>query len=201
MIPGLWGAPVNLLSGIAPPNEYTEGSWSNASGGASSGGTHGNGKKKKYDELFKSKSPFGLDCYYDYYEALAEARRVKKPLLIDFTGHSCTNCRLMENKVWAVPDVLRKLREDVVIVSLYMDDKTELDSSEKYVSDLSHSKITTLGQMWNDFAGTSFNTNAEPYYVLFDQHEELLGEPTGYNSDVDKFSKLLDDAKIELKKR
>ena len=200
MIPGLWGAPVNILSGIAPPNEYNEGAWLNGSKSEAKETPTGNGKTKKYAEYFKDKTPLGLDCYYDYKEALEEARRVKKPLMIDFTGIVCTNCRKMENTVWAQPEVLRRLKEDVVLVSLYMDDKHKLDSSEIYVNKKGK-KITSIGDKWNDFAATAYNSNSEPYYVLIDQNEKLLVTPMGYDPHADLFAAFLDNAKEEYKKR
>ena len=200
MIPGLWGAPVNILSGIAPPNEYNEGVWLNGSKSEVKAASSGNESTKKYSAYFKDKTPLGLNCFYDYKEALAEAKRLKKPLMIDFTGIVCTNCRKMENTVWAQPEVLKRLKEDVVLVSLYMDDKHDLDSSEVYINKKGK-KITTIGDKWNDFAATAYNSNSEPYYVLIDQNEKLLVEPMGYNPDAAKFVAFLDNAKDEYKKR
>ena len=198
MIPGLWGAPVNILSGIAPPNEYNEGAWLNGSKSEVKESPPGNGTTKKYAEYFKDKTPLGLNCYYDYKEALEE--RVKKPLMIDFTGIVCTNCRKMENTVWAQPEVLKRLKEDVVLVSLYMDDKHDLVAKEVYTS-RKGKKITTLGAKWADFADSAYNSNSEPYYILIDQNEKLLVEPSGYNPHADQFVEFLDNAKEEYKKR
>ncbi len=204
MIPGLWGAPVNILSGIAPPNEYNEGPWINNSlnaGIAQNNTETSKTKTKKYEAYFKNKTPLGLDAYYDYQEALAEARRVKKPLMIDFTGIVCTNCRKMENTIWANPGILKRLKENVVLVSLFMDDKHQLDSNEVYISKRSSQKITTIGDKWNDFAATVFNSNSEPYYILLDQNEKLLVEPMGYDPDPSKFANFLDNGKTEYQHR
>ncbi|MFA6945326.1 MAG: cytochrome c biogenesis protein CcdA [Pedobacter sp.] len=158
MIPGLWGAPLKAISAWLPPQVTQEFDlYSNRdSGPAGAAGTSG----KKYAGLFHA--PHGLDAYYDYEEGLAYAKSVNKPILIDFTGWSCTNCRKMEASVWPDKEVLRRLREDYVLISLYVDDKTELSEAEKYVSSFSGKKVNTIGQKWSDFQASRFGTNSQP---------------------------------------
>jgi thiol:disulfide interchange protein len=200
MIPGLWGAPVNLLSGIAPPNEYTEGSFTGGAIAASNEKVNlVSNSTKKYAAQFKC--PYNLDCYFDYDEALAASKKEHKPIMIDFTGHACVNCRKMENTVWHDPRVLNKLKNDYILVSLYVDDKTDLEANEAFKSPSSGNKISTLGEKWSDLQASRFNTNSQPYYVLIDSNEKLLGEPTGYDPSVDKYVNFLELGKAEYQKR
>jgi thiol:disulfide interchange protein DsbD len=139
MIPGLWGAPLQGLSAWLPPQSMQD---FNLSFSASSSKVETPGKK--YSNLFHA--PHGLDAFYDYEEGLAQAKKLNKPVLLDFTGWSCTNCRKMEASVWSNPEVLGRLKSDIVLVSLYVDDKTELPEQEKYISKFSGKKIKTIGQ-------------------------------------------------------
>lgn len=200
IVPGLWGAPVNLLSGIAPPNEYTEGAFTGGNSVAvAEAPTKNSGIGRKYGEHFKC--PFSLDCYFDYDEALTASRKEHKPLMIDFTGHACVNCRKMENTVWHNPDVLARLKNDYILVSLYVDDKTDLDPKEVYTSKSSGNQINYLGAKWSDIQASRFETNSQPYYVLLDQNEKLLNEPQGYDPSIEKFVNFLEKGKQEYKKR
>jgi len=194
MVPGLWGAPLTPLSGILPPpgtqkfnlNElqYTL---------AQPGGTRASSslpKPVKYADKFHV--PFGLTGYFDLQEGLSVAKQINKPVMIDFTGWSCANCRKMENEVWSNPAVLKRLRDDFVIVSLYVDDKTALPLGEQYTNAAGES-ITTIGAKNLDFEIQAFNLNAQPLYKFVD----LAGKPLsavqyGYDPDVNKFLSHLD---------
>ena len=204
MIPGLWGAPVRLLSGIAPPSTYSE--WirepqqpsqsSMSSGGlAKSSDTD---KPHKYHDLFKS--PHGINAYYDYDEALAAARAAHKPLMLDFTGHACTNCRLMEENVWSDTKALAMLKNDYILVSLYADDRTDLPANEVYVSKYSGDKIADIGDKWKDMETGRYNTHALPFYVLLDNNEKMIGKYDGYDPDIAKFVGFLENGKSEFQK-
>lgn len=199
MVPGLWGAPVKILGGIAPPYQYNEGFIPGIAVNSTESNTSEPKHEKKYAGLFES--PYNLDAYYDYQEALDEARKEGKPLMIDFTGHSCTNCRRMEENVWGDPSVLNQLKNDYVLVSLYVDDKTDLDSKDKYYSKALDSKVTTLGDKWSDLEASRYNTNAQPLYVLLDQNEQLLDQPYSFDADVSKFANYLQKAKEVYEKR
>jgi thiol:disulfide interchange protein DsbD len=111
--------------------------------------------------------------------------------MVDFTGWSCVNCRKMEDKVWVEPQILKKLRDDYVLVSLYVDDKTELPENEKKVSKTTGKKIKTIGNKWSDLQTERYATNTQPFYVLLDGNEQLLTTPSGYNPDVTAFDDLL----------
>jgi thioredoxin-related protein len=115
-----------------------------------------------------------------------------KPIFIDFTGHGCVNCREMEANVWSDPAVLKRLREEYVVVALYVDDKTDLPEGEKYISKYDGKEKTTIGKKYADYQITKFNVNAQPYYVLMDENENVLVKPIAYDLNVDNFVKFLD---------
>jgi len=201
MVPGLWGAPVRLLSGIAPPSSYSE--WIHEEPGQKADAsllakTDNTDKPHKYHDLFKS--PHGIKAYYDYDEALAAAKAAHKPLMLDFTGHACTNCRLMEENVWSNPTALAMLKNDYVLVSLYADDRTALPVNEQFISKYSGDKIEDIGDKWKDLETGRYNTNALPFYVLLDNNENMIGKYDGYDPDADKFLAFLSNGKSEFLK-
>jgi len=186
MVPGLWGAPLQAISAWLPPSStqpfdlYTR-----CEPSATSPQTNG----KKYVSLFHA--PHGLDAYYDYEQGLAFAKKVNKPVLLDFTGWSCTNCRKMEASVWSDPQVLQKLKQDYVLISLYVDDKTELPKNEQYISKFSAKEIKTLGQKWSDLQASGFGTNSQPYYILVNPEGQLLVPPQAFDLDINKYIEFL----------
>jgi thiol:disulfide interchange protein len=180
LIPGIWGAPLKLISGITPPLNYSEAPF--GFGGGGSGQPAG-----KLPEGAKI-AVHGIVAFEDYETAFAYAKEVNKPLLIDFTGKVCTNCRRMEDNVWVDPEVLSILKNDVVLVSLYCDDnETELPKNEQFVSKYSGRKITTVGKKWNDFQMGRFESNERPLYVLVGKDEKNLNKPVGYTPDIKKY--------------
>jgi thiol:disulfide interchange protein len=195
MIPGLWGAPLKGISAWLPPQTTQDFDlYSNAGSAVTKAETSG----KKYAGLFHA--PHGLDAFYDYEQGLAYAKSVNKPILIDFTGWSCTNCRKMEASVWPDKEVLRRLREDYVLISLYVDDKTELSQEDKYNSVFSGKKISSIGQKWSDFQASKFGTNSQPYYVIADHDGTVLVAPQAFNLDVNTYIKFLESGKIAFEK-
>ena len=193
LVPGMWGAPLKLISGFPPPTFYNEG-WSLNNNGASA-------EKKIVEGTDPEHCPHNLNCFHDYDVALAYARKIGKPLMVDFTGWSCVNCRKMEDQVWIDPRVLQRLNNDFVLVSLYVDDKTELPEEQKYISPTTGKKVKTTGNKFSDLQTSRFKTNSQPYYVLLDSNEQMLNSPTGYNPDIEKFIEFLDSAKAEFEKR
>ena len=107
--------------------------------------------------------------------------------MIDFTGYACVNCRKMEERVWAEPSILNVLKNDIVLISLYVDDKRKLPESEQYVSEVTGKKIRTTGNKWSDFQIERYQANAQPYYVLIDLEENNLNAPVGYTPDVEEY--------------
>jgi len=196
MIPGLWGAPLKGISAWLPPQTTQDFDlYSNVGTASAKVETPG----KKYAGLFHA--PHGLDAFYDYEEGLAYAKSVNKPILIDFTGWSCTNCRKMEASVWPDKEVLRRLREDYVLISLYVDDKTELRQEEKYESAFSGKKVNSIGQKWSDFQASKFGTNSQPYYVIADHDGNVLVPPQAFNLDVNNYTKFLESGRIAFEKK
>lgn len=193
LIPGMWGAPLKLISGFPPPTFYNEG-WT-------AGGSGGSSERKIIEGTDPEHCPHNLNCFHDYDLALAYARKIGKPLMVDFTGWSCVNCRKMEDQVWIDPRVLQRLNEDYVLVSLYVDDKKELAEKDKYVSATTGKKIKTTGNKYSDFQTSRFKTNSQPYYTLLDHQEQLLNTPQGYDPNIEKFIHFLDQGKEEFSKR
>jgi Thiol:disulfide interchange protein len=195
MIPGLWGAPLKSISAFLPPMS-TQDFVLTANVSAPALG-HNSGKHK-YSELFHA--PLGLDAFFDYEEGLAYAKKVNKPIFIDFTGHACVNCRKMEAAVWPDKEVLSRLSNDFVVIQLYVDDKTDLAVGEQTISKSSRKKIQTIGNKWSDFQASRFNANSQPFYVLLDVNGNLLVEPKGADYDPKSFTRYLDSALEAFKK-
>ena len=196
MIPGLWGAPLKALSGYLPPLTTQQFS---LSGSTSSSEASSSTEVVLYGDLLKI--PHGIPGYFDYEQALAAAKREGKPLLIDFTGHGCVNCRKMEENVWVDPQVIKRLKEDFVMVALYIDERLELPESKWYTSTYDEKVKKTLGKQNADFQITRFNNNAQPYYVILDHQEQLLATPRGYDTDIAAFVEFLDGASAEFQSR
>lgn len=196
LIPGLFGAPLKSLSAWLPPpstqdfnlSKLVENSRANQQSSAGK-----QTKAKKYATLFDS--PQGIDGFFDYEEGMEYAIKVNKPVLLDFTGHSCANCRRMEESVWSDPEVLRRIKEDFVLISLYVDDKTDLEEKDKYISTFSGKNIKNIGQKWSDFQASTFKTNSQPYYVILNHSGEMLGKPEAFNLDIDNYIHFLDKGK------
>ena len=207
MIPGMWGAPLKALSGYLPPQQtmdfdlkrinqensdkviqYVDAKMSNISVQ-----TEQVDKKvssvlceaPKYADFLHL--PHGLKGYFDYEQGLACAKAQNKPIYIDFTGHGCVNCREMEANVWSDPRVLEMLRDEYVIIALYVDDKTTLPEDEWMVNSKGKKKKTSIGSKNSAFQISKFDANAQPYYCLMGHNGELLVEPRSYNLDKDAF--------------
>ena len=170
MIPGLWGAPLKLINAFPPPMEYSESPFG-------VGGSAGNGSAAVLPEGAKL-GPHQIVVFEDYEKGLAYAKTVNKPIMLDFTGYACVNCRKMENNVWSDSRILSILKNDVVLISLYVDDKRELPKSEQHISKTTGSEIETVGDKWADFMISKYKTNTQPLYVLTDLEGNSLNETT-----------------------
>ncbi|GAB3955104.1 cytochrome c biogenesis protein CcdA [Spirosoma harenae] len=190
LIPGLWGAPLQSVAAFLPPQQTQDFDLYTRSLGGAPVADASHSAPKKYGDIFHA--PLGLNAFFDYDEGMAYARKVNKPVLIDFTGHACVNCRKMEASVWPDASVLKRLRDDYVLIQLYVDDKTELAENEKRVSSYSGKKIKTIGNQWSDLQASRFNTNSQPYYVLLGKDGKPLVEPEGANYDPTHFLNFLD---------
>ncbi len=197
LIPGFLGKPLDLISGWLPPMNTqhihilsdTEETNVNTN--------------KKYADLFHS--PYGIDGYYDYEEGLAHAKAENKPILLDFTGLGCENCRKIEMNVWAKPEILEIIKNDYVLISLYLDSREPLDSSlvrEEQYGGKTY-KIRTIGEHWSIFMMKNYHGLMQPYYVLLSPDGEKLCEPITYDEakDVEKYKKFLDTGLEKMKEK
>ena len=202
LIPGIWGAPLNLISGFPPPQSEEWSENVNAFSGSQSASyvdpAKTSGTEVKHHE---AGCPKGLEnCFHDYDEALAYARQVKKPLMIDFTGWTCVNCRKMEQQVWIKPEVLRLLRDEYVLVSLYTDERGQLPEAKKTISAITGKPFETYGQKWSELESSRYACNTQPLYVLLDNNEKKLMEPVSVTSVAD-YLIFLNGGLEEYKKR
>ncbi|HEY9045979.1 MAG TPA: cytochrome c biogenesis protein CcdA [Ohtaekwangia sp.] len=194
LIPGMWGAPLKALAGYLPPMHTHDFDLLSA---ARNSKPNEICDEPKYEEFLHL--PHGIKGYFDYKQAIACARQQNKPVFIDFTGHGCTNCREMEAVVWSDPQVLDKLKNDFVVVALYVDDKTELPESEWYTSKYDKKVKKTIGKQNADLQIANLNNNAQPFYVLVGKDERVLVSPFGYDKSVDHFVQFLESGKKKFK--
>ncbi len=210
LIPGMWGAPLNGVSAFVPPM----GTFEPFGGGASVGGGTINAAPEaktdvspvKYVADMKIYEPqvvrsLGLVTYFDYDEAVAASKKLKKPIMLDFTGINCVNCRKMESQVWSRPEVARRLKENFVVASLYCDmNKIVLPKEQQYFSKDLNAQVETLGDKNADLQAAKFGSNSQPFYFYVDENGTKLAD-NGYSYDPDeaKFIKHLDDVVAKYK--
>jgi thiol:disulfide interchange protein len=200
LLPGMFGAPLKALSGYLPPQSTHDFDLVRLLGqSAPAGPAPAQAAVAKYSDRFHL--PHGLTGYFEYQEGLAAAKKAGKPIFIDFTGHGCANCREMEANVWSDPAVLQRLRNDYVVIALYVDDRLELPESEWVTSTVDNKVKKTLGKVNSDFQIAKFNNNAQPFYVLLDQDGKLLVRPKVYDLDVKRFADFLDSGTAEFRAR
>lgn len=193
LIPGMFGAPLKALSGYMPPmhthdfdlNDIIRKNVRVVGATATLQPENELCETPKFHE--KLHLPHGLEGYFDYDQGLACAKALNKPLFIDFTGHGCVNCREMEANVWSDPRVLEILKNEYIVVALYVDDKTDLPESEWVLSEYDGKWKKTIGRKFADFQISKFGVNAQPYYVLLGHHHDVLAQPRAYNLNVDEF--------------
>src|SRR5690606_7614284 len=178
MIPGLFGAPLKLISAFPPPQTYSE-----------SPSGWGSGTVDRTEQLPDGAKfgEHGIVTFTDYEKGLAYAKSVGKPVLIDFTGFACVNCRKMEINVWSDEQVLKVLQNEVVLISLYVDDKRPLPESEQFVSATTGKKVKMIGNKWTDVMTSRYETNTQPFYVLMGHDEKNLVDPVGYTPDIKEY--------------
>ncbi|MCB4809050.1 thioredoxin family protein [Tamlana sp. 62-3] len=190
MIPGLWGAPLNLISAFPPPLEYSESPYGvgyTKVGGGAMAAAH-----SELPDGAHLLAPHDILAFNDYDKGLAYAKQIGKPVMIDFTGWACVNCRKMEQNVWPKPEVLNILKNDVVLISLYVDDKRPLEANEVTESKLRPGKqLKYIGQKWSELQTIKYKANSQPFYVLMDHDEKNLVDPVGYTPDVEAYKNWL----------
>lgn len=189
MVPGLWGAPVKLISGFPPSSYYAE---SPLGVGRESAGISSATANTEIPAGMHQ-GPQGIPAFDDLQPALEYAKKVNKPLLLDFTGKTCVNCRKMEDNVWSDQEVRNMLTNDYVLVSLYVDLRKELPENEVYISKETGKKIRNVGQKWADFQLSRFHIQGQPYYVLITPDEEVLNAPMAFNLNVDEYKQWLQE--------
>ena len=212
LIPGMFGAPLKAISGYLPPmtshdfdlhriirDEVKLVDHRSAGLATFADSATGLCEKPKFSEFLEL--PHGLEGFFDFEQGLACAKAQSKPVFIDFTGHGCVNCREMEATVWSDPRVLERLKNDFVIIALYVDDKTDLPQNEWITSTYDQKVKKTIGKKFADFQISRFGVNAQPYYVLLDQSQQLLTKPTARDLNPDHFIEFLDKGLAEFKAR
>ncbi len=144
-----------------------------------------------YSFIHPSKCPQNLECFKTLEEGLAFAKKKNKPVMFDFTGYACVNCRKMEESVWPDQDILAMLKEDYVVISLYVDDKEMLPEEEQYISEATDKKVRTIGNRNTDFQISNFKNNSQPFYVLVTPDEKMLTLPVGYTPNEKEYADFL----------
>jgi len=198
LIPGMWGAPLNLISAFPPPLEYSESPY-----GVGYSKTGGVLSATEHDELPEGAhllAPHDILAFNDYDKGLAYAKEVGKPVMIDFTGWACVNCRKMEQNVWPQPKVLDVLKNKVVLISLYVDDKRPLPSGEEVDSKLKPGKkLKYIGQKWSELQTIRYKANSQPFYVLMGHDEENLIDPIAYTPNFEDYYAWLEEGVKKFK--
>ena len=191
MLPGIFGAPVKLISGFPPPEHYAE----SKSGAYAQPVVNmvGTGESSAVEVEHGDHCPNGLPCFNDFEAGLAYAKEVGKPIMIDFTGWGCQNCRKMEENVWVDERVHKRLRDDVVLISLYVDERTEFPKEEQYISEVTGRKIKNIGNKWSEFEEVNFGAVSQPLYVFLG-HDDLkpLIETRGADLDIEAYIEWMD---------
>lgn len=154
----------NLLSGLAPPAGHSY--------------------------IFPKSCPLNINCFKDFEEGMAYAKEQNKPILLDFTGHGCVNCRRMEDQVWGQDGVFDLINDEYVLISLYVDDRKKL--KYPYMSTFSDRQMRTVGNKWADFQAIHFNRNSQPYYVLMSEDGKILNKPVAYTPDIEEYKGFLE---------
>ena len=198
MIPGLWGAPLKIINAFPPPMHYSESPY---------GVGNSQGGSLILDDYIKTGQhlgPQGIMVFHDYKEGIAYAKEANKPVVIDFTGWACVNCRKMEEQVWSDENVKNMLSNDVVLISLYVDERMDLPKHEQYETTLAgkKKKVKTTGDKWMVLQANNYGTNSQPYYVFLNHNEEQLVEPANYQDygTVELFTDWLNRGLKEYKK-
>lgn len=205
LLPGMWGAPLNGMSAFLPPMGTFD-SFGSAAAPPNTENNNGGLRPVKYVDQMKIYEPpvvtrLGLVTFYDYDEALAASKKLKKPIMLDFTGINCVNCRKMESQVWSQPEVSKRLKEDFIVASLYCDiNKIGLPKDQQYFSKDLNSQVTTLGNKNADLQASKFDANSQPFYFYIDENGVKLADAGyGYDPDVQKFVDHLEKVKAKYK--
>ena len=197
MIPGMWGAPLKIINAFPPPMQYSESPYG-------VGNSQGGNAISAHEEDGQHLGPQGILVFHDYDMGMAYAKKINKPVVLDFTGHACVNCRKMEEQVWSAAHVKNTLANDVVLISLYVDERIDLPKEQQYETTMAGKtkKVKTTGDKWMVLQANSYGTNSQPYYVFLNHDEETLVENANFQDygTVDLFTDWLDRGLQEFKK-
>ena len=197
MIPGMWGAPLKIINAFPPPMQYSESPYG-------VGNSQGGNAISAHEEDGQHLGPQGILVFHDYDMGMAHAKKINKPVVLDFTGHACVNCRKMEEQVWSAAHVKNTLANDVVLISLYVDERIDLPKEQQYETTMAGKtkKVKTTGDKWMVLQANSYGTNSQPYYVFLNHDEETLVENANYQDygTVDLFTDWLNRGLKEFKK-
>ena len=197
MIPGMWGAPLKIINAFPPPMQYSESPYG-------VGNSQGGNAISAHEEDGQHLGPQGILVFHDYDMGMAYAKKINKPVVLDFTGHACVNCRKMEEQVWSAPHVKNTLANDVVLISLYVDERIDLPKEQQYETTMAGKtkKVKTTGDKWMVLQANSYGTNSQPYYVFLNHDEENLVENANFQDygTVDLFTDWLNRGLKEFKK-
>lgn len=175
MIPGMWGAPLKIINAFPPPMQYSESPYG-------VGNSQGGNAISAHEEDGQHLGPQGILVFHDYDIGMAHAKKINKPVVLDFTGHACVNCRKMEEQVWSAAHVKNTLANDVVLISLYVDERIDLPKEQQYETTMAGKikKVKTTGDKWMVLQANNYGTNSQPYYVFLNHDEEPLVENANY---------------------
>ena len=197
MIPGMWGAPLKIINAFPPPMQYSESPYG-------VGNSQGGNAISAHEEDGQHLGPQGILVFHDYDMGMAYAKKINKPVVLDFTGHACVNCRKMEEQVWSAAHVKNTLANDVVLISLYVDERIDLPKEDQYETTMAGKtkKVKTTGDKWMVLQANSYGTNSQPYYVFLNHDEENLVENANFQDygTVDLFTDWLNRGLKEFKK-
>lgn len=191
LLPGMWGAPLRLIDGVAPPLTHSEDNFRFVKGNSINEVTNESPNFKKFRPYMHEVADGSLLTFHDLETAKAYAKLEGKPLLLDFTGHNCPNCRRTESTVWLSEAVHPILKDEVVIVSLYVDDRAKLPKSQWKYSKAIQGMIKTVGNKWSDYQVTHYGQLSQPLYVMIDAEGNDLTEAIGYEPNVEVYKRFL----------
>jgi thiol:disulfide interchange protein len=198
LLPGMWGAPLSLIDGVAPPRTHSEDNFRFVKGNP----------EFEMTDAFKEYLPFmhevgdgSVKVFHSLEKAQEYAKKVNKPVLLDFTGHSCANCRKTESTIWTNDKVRTILQNDVVIASLYCDDREKLPEEEQVYSVHIDGVMKTVGNKWSNYQIEKYGQISQPLYIIMDWDGTDLTTPMGYEPDVDKYKEFLEQGIQRYKKR
>ena len=191
LIPGMWGAPLRLIDGVAPPRTHSEDQFKFVKGEGASGGQNSSPNFLKFRADMEEVGDGDLLVFHDLEKAKEYARLENKPILLDFTGYNCPNCRRTESTVWSHPEIAPLLKDKMVIASLYVDDREELPKKDWKYSKAIQGTIKTVGNKWSDYQVTHYGQLSQPLYVMINEKGEDLTDPIGYEPSISNYKNFL----------